>query len=77
VAAIAKAEGVTISPDRFDTLEDYMANITLCNGDPLVSGNHSRTASIDFFDSGFRQLSVDAVYVARRALNKFKTEKLT
>jgi 2-dehydropantoate 2-reductase len=27
VAAIAKAEGVTISPDRFDTLEDYMANI--------------------------------------------------
>jgi 2-dehydropantoate 2-reductase len=27
VAAIAKAEGVTISPDRFDTLKEYMANI--------------------------------------------------
>ena len=27
VAAIAKAEGVTISPDRFDTLREYMANI--------------------------------------------------
>jgi 2-dehydropantoate 2-reductase len=27
VAAIAKAEGVTISPDRFDTLEEYMQNI--------------------------------------------------
>jgi 2-dehydropantoate 2-reductase len=27
VAAIAKAEGVTISPDRFDTLKEYMTNI--------------------------------------------------
>ena len=27
VAAIAAAEGVTISPDRFATLEDYMTNI--------------------------------------------------
>jgi 2-dehydropantoate 2-reductase len=27
VAAIAAAEGVTISPDRFETLEEYMANI--------------------------------------------------
>lgn len=27
VAAIAKAEGVTISADRFDTLKEYMANI--------------------------------------------------
>jgi 2-dehydropantoate 2-reductase len=27
IAAIAKAEGVTISPDRFDTLEEYMRNI--------------------------------------------------
>jgi 2-dehydropantoate 2-reductase len=27
VAAIAKAEGVTISPDRFDTLKQYMENI--------------------------------------------------
>lgn len=27
VAAIAKAEGVTISPDRFDTLKEYMDNI--------------------------------------------------
>ena len=27
VAAIAKAEGVTISPDRFDTLREYMTNI--------------------------------------------------
>ena len=27
IAAIAKAEGVTISPDRFETLEQYMANI--------------------------------------------------
>jgi 2-dehydropantoate 2-reductase len=27
VAAIAKAEGVTISPDRFNTLRDYMENI--------------------------------------------------
>ena len=27
VAAIARAEGVTISPDRFDTLKDYMDNI--------------------------------------------------
>jgi 2-dehydropantoate 2-reductase len=27
VAAIAKAEGVTISPNRFETLEEYMRNI--------------------------------------------------
>jgi 2-dehydropantoate 2-reductase len=27
VAAIAKAEGVTISPDRFDMLKEYMTNI--------------------------------------------------
>lgn len=27
VAAIAKAEGVTISPNRFDTLQEYMQNI--------------------------------------------------
>ena len=27
VAAIARAEGVTISPDRFDTLKEYMQNI--------------------------------------------------
>ena len=27
VAAIAKAEGVTISPNRFDTLKEYMENI--------------------------------------------------
>ncbi|MDP3718109.1 MAG: 2-dehydropantoate 2-reductase [Acidobacteriota bacterium] len=27
IAAIAKAEGVTISPDRFDTLKTYMDNI--------------------------------------------------
>jgi 2-dehydropantoate 2-reductase len=27
IAAIAKAEGVTISANRFDTLEEYMANI--------------------------------------------------
>jgi 2-dehydropantoate 2-reductase len=27
VAAIAKAEGVAISPDRFDTLKEYMTNI--------------------------------------------------
>lgn len=27
VAAVAKAEGVTISPDRFDTLKTYMDNI--------------------------------------------------
>jgi len=27
IAAIAKAEGVTISPNRFDTLHEYMANI--------------------------------------------------
>ena len=27
VAAIAKAEGVTISPDRFETLKEYMTNI--------------------------------------------------
>jgi 2-dehydropantoate 2-reductase len=27
VAAIANAEGVTISPDRFDTLKEYMTNI--------------------------------------------------
>ena len=27
VAAIAKAEGVIISPNRFDTLQEYMANI--------------------------------------------------
>jgi len=27
VAAIARAEGVTISPNRFDTLKDYMDNI--------------------------------------------------
>ena len=27
IAAIAKAEGVTISPNRFDTLQEYMANI--------------------------------------------------
>jgi len=27
VAAIAKAEGVTISPNRFDTLKEYMQNI--------------------------------------------------
>ena len=27
IAAIAKAEGVTISPSRFETLEEYMANI--------------------------------------------------
>jgi len=27
VAAIAKAEGVTISADRFDTLQHYMDNI--------------------------------------------------
>lgn len=27
VAAIARAEGVTISPDRFDTLKEYMDNI--------------------------------------------------
>ena len=27
IAAIAEAEGVTISPDRFDTLREYMANI--------------------------------------------------
>ena len=27
VAAIAQAEGVTISPDRFDTLKEYMDNI--------------------------------------------------
>jgi len=27
IAAIAKAEGVTISPNRFDTLREYMANI--------------------------------------------------
>ena len=27
MAAIAKAEGVTISPNRFDTLREYMDNI--------------------------------------------------
>jgi 2-dehydropantoate 2-reductase len=27
VAAIARAEGVTISPDRFETLEEYMTNL--------------------------------------------------
>ena len=27
IAAIAKAEGVTISPNRFETLEEYMTNI--------------------------------------------------
>ena len=27
IAAVAKAEGVTISPNRFETLEEYMANI--------------------------------------------------
>jgi 2-dehydropantoate 2-reductase len=27
VAAIARAEGVTISPDRFDTLKEYMQNL--------------------------------------------------
>lgn len=27
IAAIAKAEGVTISPNRFDTLQEYMANL--------------------------------------------------
>lgn len=27
IAAIAKAEGVTISPDRFETLKEYMTNI--------------------------------------------------
>ena len=34
VAAIAAAEGVTISPDRFATLEDYMTNIP---GPPVLA----------------------------------------
>ncbi len=41
VAAIAKAEGVTISADRFDTLKEYMDNIPA--DDPVVAADRSRT----------------------------------
>jgi 2-dehydropantoate 2-reductase len=36
VAAIAKAEGVTISPNRFDTLKEYMENIPAATRSSLL-----------------------------------------
>ena len=47
---------------------------SLCDGDSLVPGHPTGPSRVDFFHSGFRQLSLDSVRLAGRATSQVVKE---